>query len=78
MRRYPSLSYEILVFLEKCDRRLFNKFKHSDHPLYSLFPRYKESSLRLRNITSVRPHINTERFKSSFFNRFIYKYNLAI
>ena len=78
MRRYTSVSYDILVLLEKCDRRLFNKFKHSDHPLYSLFPRYKESSLRLTNSTSVRPHINTERFKSSFFNRLIYKYNLAL
>ena len=57
MRRYTSVSYEILVLLEKYDRRLFNKFKHSDHPLYSLLPGYKESSLRLRNRTSVRHHI---------------------
>ena len=48
-----------LVLLEKFDRRLFNRFKHSDHPLYSLLPRYKESSLHLSNSTSVRPHINT-------------------
>ena len=65
-----------LVLLEKFDRRLFNRFKHSDHPLYSLLPRYKESSLHLSNSTSVRPHINTERFKSSFFNILIFKNNI--
>ena len=66
-------SYDILVLLEKYDSRLFDKFKHSEHPLYSLLPRYKESSSRLRDRTSVRPHINTKRLKGSFFNRLIFK-----
>ena len=44
--------------------------------LEKLLPRYKESSLHLSNSTSVRPHINTERFKSSFFNILIFKNNI--
>ena len=76
-RRYTSAGYEFSAFREiKFERRLFNRFKHSDHPLYSVLPRYKESSLHLSNSTSVRPHINTERFKSSFFNILIFKNNI--
>ena len=66
-----------LVLLEKCDRRLFNRFKHSDHSLYRSLPRYKESSLRLcQEQYQCQTSNNTERFKSSFFNTLIFKYNL--
>ena len=50
--------------------------KRGDHPLHSLLPRYKDSSARLRNRSSIRPNINTERFEDSFFNRLIFNYYL--
>ena len=77
-RRYTSVSFNIFELLENIDRRLFDKLKRSDHPLHSLLPRYKDSSARLRNRSSIRPNINTERFKDSCFNRLIFKYKLAI
>ena len=52
--------------------------KRDDHPLKSLLPRYKDCIVNLRRKSIVRPSINTERFKDSFFNRLIFKYNLAV
>ena len=60
------------------DRRLFYNLKRDDHPLNSLLPRYKDCIVNLRRKSIVRPSINTERFKDSFFNRLIFKYNLAV
>ena len=76
-RRYTSVNYKIYELLEKSDRRLFYNLKH-DHPLKSLLPRYKDYTENLRRKSIVRPSINTERFKNSFFNRLIFKYNLAV
>ena len=73
-----TVHFNISELLEKSDRRIFSKIKDENHPLNPLIPRYKESSLRLRNRSSIRPKINTERFKKSFFNRLIFKYNLAV
>ena len=58
--------------------QLFYNLKRDDHPLKSLLPRYKDCIVNLRRISVVRPSINTERFKDSFFNRLIFKYNLAV
>ena len=77
-RRYTSVNYNIYELLEKSDRRLFYNLKRDDHPLKSLLPRYKDCIVNLRRISVVRPSINTERFKDSFFNRLIFKYNLAV
>ena len=78
-RHYSSKLYNINELLEKCDRKLFNKISSdSSHPLYPTLPQAKASSLRLRRRTSQLPKINTERFKSSFFNRLSFRYNLAI
>ena len=38
----------------------------------------KKSSLRLRTQSSQFPAINTTRFKDSFVNRLIFKYNLKM
>ena len=72
-RHYTSVSFNIFELLENSDI-----LKRSDHPLHSLLPRFKDSSARLRNRSSIRPNINAERFKDSFFNRLIFKYKLAI
>ena len=78
-RRYSSKLYNINELLEKCDRKLFNKISSdSSHPLYPMLPQAKASSLRLRRRTSQLPKINTERFKSSFFNRLSFRYNSAL
>ena len=75
-RHYTTVRFNIS---EKSDRRIFSKIKDENHPLNPLIPRYKESSSRLRNRSSIRPKINTERFiKKSFFNRSMFECNLAV
>ena len=44
----------------------------------TLLPVVKDSSKNLRRQSSLWPRVNTERFKNSFFNRLIFKYNLAL
>ena len=77
-RHCTTVRFNISELLEKSDRRIFSKIKDENHTLNPLIPRYKESSSRPRNRSSIRPKINTERFKKSFFNRLIFKYNLAV
>ena len=77
-RRYISALVNIYEILEKCDRKLFTKIKSNvDHPLHAFLAEVKESSKRLRSKASQLPRINTERFKNSYFNRLMFKYNLA-
>ncbi|XP_022804598.1 kiSS-1 receptor-like [Stylophora pistillata] len=66
-RRYTSVNFNIYELLEKSDRHLFYNLKHDDHPLKSLLPRYKDYIVNTRRKSIVRPNINTERFKHSFF-----------
>ena len=77
-RRYTSVNYNIYDLLEKSDIRLFYNLKRDDHPLKSLLPKYKDDTVNLRRKSIVRPSINTERYKNSFFNRLIFEYNLAV
>ena len=44
----------------------------------SIMPRVKPSSYNLRKETSFKPKINTMRFKNSFINRLVFKYELAM
>ena len=72
-------TYNIHKLLEKCDKKLFKKSSSdSSHPLYPMLPHAKASSLRLGWSTIQLPKINTEHFKSSFFNRLSFRYNLAL
>ena len=48
------------------------------HPLRGLLPKKKVSTYNLRNQTSQYPKVNTDRFKNSYVNRLIFKYNLAM
>ena len=77
-RKYISYFIDIFKLLDKSDRTIFNKARNVGHPLHSVLPKVKESSLRLRNTSSLLPRINTERFKSSFVNRLFFKHNLFI
>ena len=50
----------------------------SYHYLLSIMPRVKPSSYNLRKETCFKPKINTMRFKNSFINRLVFKYELAM
>ena len=41
-------------------------------------PRVKPSGYNLREETCFKPKINTMRFKNSFINRLVFKYELAM
>ncbi|CAB4001893.1 Hypothetical predicted protein [Paramuricea clavata] len=78
-RNYSSKHYDIYKLLERSDRNIWRKIKNNDnHPLKHMLPIVKDSSRRLRNKSSLWPKCNTERFKNSFFNRLIFKYNLHV
>jgi hypothetical protein len=78
-RNYSSKHYDIYKLLERSDRNIWKKIKNNDnHPLKHMLPIVKDSSRRLRNKSSLWPKCNTERFKNSFFNRLIFKYNLHV
>ena len=77
-RHYTSKLFDnIYQLLEKSDKGLFFKARANIcHPLHSLLPKVKDSSLRFRQRTSQLPKINTERFKNSFVNRLYFRYKL--
>ena len=77
-RKYISYYLDIYTLLEKHDNNMYNKIKSDPgHPLFNSLPRIKESSMKLRNNSSLLPRVNTERFKNSFINRLFFKYRLA-
>ena len=77
-RKYTSKSFSIKHLLEKQDRKVFRKVSGIDrHPLRGLLPKKKVSTYNLRN-RSQYPKVNTDRFKNSYINRLIFKYNLAM
>ena len=78
-RKYTSKSFSIKNLLEKQDRKVFNNVSGIDrHPLRGLLPKKKVSTSNLRNQTKQYPKVNTDRFKNSYVNRLILKYNLAM
>jgi hypothetical protein len=78
-RNYSSKHYNIYKLLERSDRNIWRKIKNNDnHRLKHMLPIVKDSSRRLRNKSSLWPKCSTERFKNSFFNRLIFKYNLNV
>lgn len=72
-RKYVSYFVVIFKLLDKSDPAIFIKARNAGHPLHSLLPRVKESSLRLRSTSSLLPRINIERSKSSSVNRLFFK-----
>ena len=78
-RKYTSKPVSVYDFLERQDRKIFKKvFNAKGHPLLSIMPRVKPSSYNLRKETCFKPKINTMRFKNSFINRLVFKYELAM
>lgn len=78
-RKYISSHLNIYSLLEKSDRALFKKIKNQpNHPLREIMPKTKPYSIKLRRQEPQWPRITTERFKNSFVNRCIFKYNLSI
>ena len=69
-RKYVSYFVDIFKLLDKSDP---TNARNAGHPLHSLLPRVKESSLRLRSTSSLLPRINIDRFKSSSVNRLFFK-----
>ena len=62
-------------FLQRQDRNIFSKVSNAKgHQLLSIMPRVKPSSYNLRKETCFKPKINNRRFKNSFVNRLVLKY----
>ena len=74
-----SKPVSVYDFLQRQDRKIFRKVSNAKgHPLLSIMPRVKPSSYNLRKETCFKPKINTMRFKNSFINRLVFKYELPI
>ena len=74
-RKYTSKPVSVYDFLERQDRKIFRKVSNAKgHPLLSIMPRVKPSSYNLRKETCFKPKINNRRFKNSFVNRLVLKY----
>ena len=78
-RRYISKAVKIYDLLEKQDRKIFDKVKQQEkHPLRNLMPEMKVTEYNLRQKSFHRPKLNTDRVKNFYFNRLIFKYDLAL
>ena len=66
------------IITTKQDKAIFLKAKQRDnHPLKVCLPQEKNNlTYNLRRKSFQRPKINTERYKNTFVNRLIFKYNL--
>ena len=63
--------------LEEADKNIFKlRSVDPDCPLSNIIPKKKETKYQLRNKSAHRPDIKTDRLKSVFVNRLIFKYNL--
>ena len=78
-RRYISKKLEIGELLKVQDHRNCRKVSCiPNHPLRANFPATKTTRYNLRNKSPARPAIYTDRFKITFFNRIVFKYNIAL
>jgi hypothetical protein len=77
-RSYMSFPIRVLELLQKQDTKIFNTVTTSDdHPLTVIIPKKKEVPFNLRKKRCLYPKTNTQRFKTTFVNRLIFKYNLV-
>ena len=78
-RRYISKKLEIGELLKVQDHRICRKVSSiPNHPLRANFPETKITRYNLRNKSPAMPAIHTDRFKNTFFNRIVFKYNVAL
>ena len=75
---FISTQLNIRSLLQKRDKVIFKKVKQRDnHPLKVCVPQEKNNlTYNIRRKSWQRPKINTERYKNTFVNRLIFKYNL--
>ena len=77
--RYISKKLEIGELLKVQDHRICRKVSSiPNHPLRANFPETKITRYNLRNKSPAMPAIHTDRFKNTFFNRIVFKYNVAL
>ena len=76
--RFIYTQLNIRSLLQKQDKAISKKVKQRDnHPLKVCLPQEKNNlTYKLRLKSCQRPKINTERYKNTFINRLIFKYNL--
>ena len=78
-RRYISKKLEIGELLKVQDHRICRKVSSiPNHPLRANFPETKITRYNLRNKSPAMPAIHMDRFKNTFFNRIVFKYNVAL
>ena len=78
-RRYTSKKLEIGELLKVQDHRICRKVSSiPNHPLRANFPETKTTRNNLRNKSPAMPTINTDCFKNTFFNRIVFKCNVAL
>ena len=80
---FPSilLIYSALgsKLLKVQDHRICRKVSSiPNHPLRANFPETKITRYNLRNKSPAMPAIHTDRFKNTFFNRIVFKNNVAL
>ena len=76
-RYYTSHYINIRELLEVRDKKLYNKcISDIGHPLNKILPKKKTTYYHLRKQSSIHPKIKTNRFKNTFVNRLIFKYDL--
>ena len=75
-----SKKLEIGELLKVQDHRICRKVISSipNHPLRANFPETKITRYNLRKKSLEMPAIYTGRFKNTFFNRIVLKYNVAL
>ena len=78
-RRYISKTLEMGELLKVQDHRICRKVSSiPNHPLRANFPETKITRYNLRNKSPAMPAIHTDPFKNTFFNRIVFKYNVAL
>ena len=80
-RQFCSKYINVNNLLEIQDRNIFKKVSKLltvNHPLLPSLPRIKSTHYNLRRNSSEKPKINTVHSKSTYVNRLVFKYNLAL
>ena len=75
-RHFTSQTVSIFNLLEQQDKSAFKR-AINNHMLGAIIPKDKELVYNLRRRRCHLPQIKTERYKKTFVNRLIFKYNLV-
>ena len=76
-RHYISEKVDVREFLQKTDIKLYNKrVLDKEQPLNNILPEKKSVGYNLRKENFLYPNVNTIRFKNTYVNRLIFKYDI--